>query len=270
MTALKLEEAEAILERQRVKRERFVEAHGESSPSWDESVAGWEAKVAELRGEPAPAEEPKAKQERSSNGSGAPRARKAKASKPDASAIVPSLDEIKALREQLGRKFEPSDVTEPLRAAAVSWLLGTKHDRSSWALDVALKVASSGKISDGQAKGVLNVMTAQRGNGSSAPAAEPKAELSEGMYRKGGEVYRVKRSRQTGGLYAMRLIDNGDRGEFEYEKGAIRLLAAEDRMTLEQAQEHGVQHGWCCVCGAHLTDPKSIARGIGPVCAGKV
>ena len=28
--------------------------------------------------------------------------------------------------------------------------------------------------------------------------------------------------------------------------------------------------GRCCVCGRELTDPESIAAGIGPVCAGKV
>lgn len=28
--------------------------------------------------------------------------------------------------------------------------------------------------------------------------------------------------------------------------------------------------GRCCVCGRELTDPESIARGIGPVCVGKL
>ncbi len=41
-------------------------------------------------------------------------------------------------------------------------------------------------------------------------------------------------------------------------------------MTLEQAQEFGKLYGVCCRCAADLTDEDSIARGMGPVCAGKM
>lgn len=58
--------------------------------------------------------------------------------------------------------------------------------------------------------------------------------------------------------------------QFQYEQGAIHHIQAEWRMTLEQAKEFGVLYGTCMVCGRTLTDERSIAAGIGPICAGKV
>lgn len=90
-----------------------------------------------------------------------------------------------------------------------------------------------------------------------------------GMYRvANGDIYRVHQSRETGNLYAKKLdvISNS----FEYEQGAIRRLKASDKMTLEQAKAWGMETGICCVCGAFLTDERSVAEGIGPVCAGRV
>lgn len=95
----------------------------------------------------------------------------------------------------------------------------------------------------------------------------PKADaVSEvGMYRTADfAIYRVQRSRETGNLYAKRL---NIMGGFDYEQGAIRKLRPSDKMTLDEAKAFGVETGLCCVCGAFLTDPKSVAVGIGPVCA---
>ena len=68
------------------------------------------------------------------------------------------------------------------------------------------------------------------------------------------------------GVNEVQVLING----FEYDKGAIYKLTAGDRMTLEQAKLFGVETGLCCVCGILLTDPKSVANGIGPVCAKRV
>lgn len=92
------------------------------------------------------------------------------------------------------------------------------------------------------------------------------AVTDEGMYIDGVSIYRVKRSKTSGRLYAMRLVGS----QFVYEAGAFRTLKASNRMTLEQAKAYGVKTGICCVCAATLTDPKSIAAGIGPVCAKRV
>lgn len=89
-----------------------------------------------------------------------------------------------------------------------------------------------------------------------------------GMYRKDGKIYRVQKSRQSGYLYAKLL--NPKNQCFEYASGAMRELCESDRMTLEEAKAFGVETGVCCVCAALLTDPKSIAAGIGPICAKRV
>lgn len=99
------------------------------------------------------------------------------------------------------------------------------------------------------------------------PVTEP------GVYRDSdGTVYRVKRSRQNGGLYAMRFrperLTKATR--FEYARGAVARLTADQRVTLTEAQDLGVQFGICCVCGATLTAEQSVANGIGPVCARRI
>jgi hypothetical protein len=89
------------------------------------------------------------------------------------------------------------------------------------------------------------------------------------MYRdNAGIIYKVQASRETGRLYAKHL-DVAER-KFEFEAGAMRHLTAEMRMTVEEAKAFGVEYGFCVVCGKFLTDARSVAQGIGPVCITKV
>ena len=91
----------------------------------------------------------------------------------------------------------------------------------------------------------------------------------EGMYRdNAGIIYKVQASRETGRLYAKHL-DVAER-KFIFEAGAMRHLTAQMRMTIEEAKAFGVEYGFCVWCGKFLTDPVSVAQGIGPVCAGRV
>lgn len=98
--------------------------------------------------------------------------------------------------------------------------------------------------------------------------ATPVTEV--GMYKSGDTFYKVQRS-GTGNLYAKQLYRAGNgHWAFEYASGAIRSLAAEQRLTLAEAKAFGVEFGVCCVCAATLTDPKSVEAGIGPVCAKRI
>lgn len=99
------------------------------------------------------------------------------------------------------------------------------------------------------------------------------SELALGMYRtQDGTIYRVHESRESGRHYAKRMEYDlfSDKPRFVYEKGAIAKLSDDDRMTLAEAKAWGMETGFCCVCGAFLTDEKSVANGIGPVCAKNV
>lgn len=105
--------------------------------------------------------------------------------------------------------------------------------------------------------------------------AQGKAELDPvteaGMYRTLEGVFRVKFSKQ-GRLYAEKFLPNKPKKSerYEYAKGAIFRISASDRMSISEAQELGALMAVCCVCGLDLTDPKSVERGIGPVCAKRV
>lgn len=104
-----------------------------------------------------------------------------------------------------------------------------------------------------------------------------------GMYRVGDTIYRVQWNATETNLYAKKLVlvyvvslvkgvPNKFRGELVYEASAHRIegLTAECRMTKEEAVAAGKGYAVCIVCGAELEDPKSVERGIGPVCAKRV
>lgn len=94
--------------------------------------------------------------------------------------------------------------------------------------------------------------------------------VTEGMYKVDDVIYKVVRSKSSGFNYAQRLEMKGDGSyKFEYAAGAIKAITAEHRLTLAEAKAYGVRTGICCVCGRLLTNPESIALGIGPVCAGR-
>lgn len=109
-----------------------------------------------------------------------------------------------------------------------------------------------------------------------APKTE-LAKLTPGAYRTpDGTLYRVYPARQHEGLLAKRIVigegwepGDPDRVGFEYAGRADRFVKPEHRLTLEEAAAFGQQYGVCCECGKLLTDPDSVAAGIGPVCAGK-
>ena len=97
-----------------------------------------------------------------------------------------------------------------------------------------------------------------------APKA-PVAPLVPGIYQVGDDVYKVQQSKQSGRLYAQKLVD----GRFDYDAGwgAMRFLKAEHLMTTEQAKAFGMRFGMC-VNGHPLSDRTSRYFGYGETCAG--
>lgn len=97
-----------------------------------------------------------------------------------------------------------------------------------------------------------------------------------GMYKNAdGTVYLVKYNSSKTRLYACRLVPTYQgtklhRLDFAYDKGAIYGLTAADRMTVAEVAALGKLTGRCWVCRHELKVAKSIAAGIGPVCAKKV
>lgn len=143
------------------------------------------------------------------------------------------------------------------------------HSRNAFYQSLFQQFESRGVLSEKQILAVLRNIE-QDGNKVATPVeSDPITEC--GIYGNEHGVYRVKQSRE-GRFYAMRFIPEADKksDRFTYERGAIYTLTPKHRLTLAQAVELGAQHGVCVVCGAELSDPTSIERGIGPVCAKKV
>jgi Family of unknown function (DUF6011) len=106
-----------------------------------------------------------------------------------------------------------------------------------------------------------------------ARAAADQPALDAGMYKLDGVIYKVQKAvHGSGNLYAKKLVEPstfGARASFVYAPGVIRRLTVADRMSLEDAKAWGALYGTCCVCGRTLTDERSIAEGIGPVCGNR-
>lgn len=94
--------------------------------------------------------------------------------------------------------------------------------------------------------------------------------VEEGFYRQGGEIYQVVTSK-VGNRYAKIAIPTTGKTRFDYAPGMMNRLVAADAITAEDAwAQVGHATGWCGICGRELTNPESIARGIGPICAGNI
>lgn len=79
-----------------------------------------------------------------------------------------------------------------------------------------------------------------------------------------GALYVVDDGTYMGKVMQGRFHRSRDCGP-EQEALVLRLLA--DPKTA--AETYGKETGNCCICNRLLTDPESVARGIGPICAGR-
>lgn len=103
----------------------------------------------------------------------------------------------------------------------------------------------------------------------SMPKVGVHAEPSEGFHEVDGKVYKVQVAHHGSGRKYAKVL-NTDHGGFEYVGRSVFPKLSEDTLlTLERAKELGHLYGMCCICGATLTDERSITAGIGPVCASK-
>lgn len=159
-----------------------------------------------------------------------------------------------------------TDITPAPLADVIQWAKTQTY--SSFCLSIASYFDRTGQLTPKQDEAIRRQYNRAL-QPAKAPVANPVTEV--GMYRKGDDIYRVKLSK-AGRLYAMRFNPNGDTpgARFDYVGGAIYSLEASHRMSVEDVSALGLKFGICVVCGAELTDTKSVARGIGPVCAKRV
>mgnify|MGYP003576128223 CR=1 FL=1 len=161
----------------------------------------------------------------------------------------------------IGRLFNEREWDSPLIAQTLA--LETYEDgfggkEASALIDLLLKLPRVGT----RARKAQQEATSQRLD----------EELEEGaLYALGegdaAEIYRVQRSKTSGKLYALRVLEEGGT---EYAPGIVTRLDPQRKLRLDEAQAWGRKTGTCCNCYAKLTDPKSVERGLGPVCAKRI
>lgn len=94
-------------------------------------------------------------------------------------------------------------------------------------------------------------------------------------YQMDGAFYRIRAGKKYAEkltqISGNRLNENDDTVKFDYvyDSGAVYRLKPEMQLTLDAAKAFGIQYGICVVCTKRLKDAKSVADGIGPVCAKK-
>lgn len=103
-----------------------------------------------------------------------------------------------------------------------------------------------------------------------APAERKSAE--PGYYTRGDDVFVVVRNQARTRTYAKQLVVPGDNRNayWQYAPGVGAELADLTALTVDEARRLSHLHGVCVICGTRLTDPKSVERGIGPVCIKKI
>ena len=102
------------------------------------------------------------------------------------------------------------------------------------------------------------------------PFSVRSSPAEKGYYLVAGSVFAVVVGKESGKLYAKKLLIVGKKGSWVYAPGAVYTLKPEQKLTLEQAVAMGHTLGVCMICGRTLTDQKSVAAGIGPTCAKKL
>lgn len=97
------------------------------------------------------------------------------------------------------------------------------------------------------------------------PVVREKAPI--GVYKRGDDIYRVIKGRQSANTYAQKLgVDYNGAPIWIYEGGMVFELKVEELISPEVAAQMGRSVGYCVICGRFLTDAESVAKGIGPVC----
>lgn len=156
---------------------------------------------------------------------------------------------------------------ETATAKQLNFIDKLASERQTWAsANLNMESVKSMTVSDAS-KLISTILSIPKEFVAPVSSGLPFDQIASGSYwTMDGNIARVRKARSSGRLYAQLL--NPATNSFDYSKGAIYHLKA--RMSLEEAKAWGAEHGICCVCAALLSDPKSIAAGIGPVCGKRV
>lgn len=177
-------------------------------------------------------------------------------------------------------------------ATEIAWI-ERNSDRSTFAFSMGEKLAEYGTLTDNQVNAIRKSITqaAERAaqHAANAPTVDAKpmeaafaAARAKGLKKLQMHVgaFKVKPAKETsanaGALYVTRDSDSTYLGKILGGKfmRSRDCSTEEERKVVETCADplaaliaHGKETGYCGICNRELTDPVSIARGIGPICA---
>lgn len=105
------------------------------------------------------------------------------------------------------------------------------------------------------------------GNGLKAPIFRTERLIIKPAKRHPGTLYVTDRG--LGGEYVGKIVDGKFLARREAQADTLSILCEIAADPMKAAVEYGRSTGTCGCCGRELTDPASVAAGIGPICAEK-
>tara|TARA_R110002110_G_scaffold279890_3_gene494735 strand:+ start:1273 stop:1770 length:498 start_codon:yes stop_codon:yes gene_type:complete len=141
---------------------------------------------------------------------------------------------------------------------------------SSFAKSLASAHKRYGKLTERQEAAARSMHTKCSARTAAREAAKNIPAPKVGFYcTADGMFYRVQSNKAKTNVYAKELQTSGSGKPFWKYVGRLPFASLNNdvRLTAVQAAEFGHTHGACLICMKELTDPESVARGIGPVCA---
>lgn len=197
----------------------------------------------------------------------------------------PTIHEVAELIEKLDRKFEVEDMTTGLIEFADEWLTAYQGD-FEFLIDVRSKRDEGrGKLTAGQAKGVLNCCRAEfyrrkKAKEQAAAPAPESVDVPAGHYAidttagasNSVAFYRVDRpetGQWAGRTFVKRMVGGKPDERVPYAQAAGILQRIKDAGIEEAGLRYGREIGRCCACNRVLTNDESRALGIGPECRNK-
>ncbi len=160
----------------------------------------------------------------------------------------------------------PTVADVPPQVTLIDWL--REQTWSDFAQSLAQAHQRYGSLTERQQAAAEKMRTeAKARNEGNAP--QPAVDPEPGFYVVDGTFYRVQFNKDETRVYGKMFHDEGKFWEYVGRK-PFGMLTADTKVTVEDAAKFGHAHGVCLMCGRTLSDPQSVAQGIGPICIKKI
>lgn len=188
-----------------------------------------------------------------------------------------AADRAESARDSAAKvaKWDAEMSLSEMIAAVQDLLTGRALPKSEWRWVKAIKeliTGRSGRVTEYALRTAIAKLETYPERAVAAPKPQPKPVTAAGLYRYEGGLYQVIFNKEKTRLYAKRVTLPAEgvkaRPRLDYAPGIVIRLTPSDLVPMEEANEITRQTGWC-VFGHFLTNPKSIARGMGPKCWAK-